>query len=487
LSLAFMLVTLTTALLVAVFLRLTGVRQVERLLDEQQINSYEEVLAAYYTANDSWQGVEDYVEQVWGGSTIYSGALNDPGSQPPADPASTLNQPRFPSSRHESMGLADVDGTVIIAMPPEYPRGAHVSSGKIKRSEAVEVNGKVVGYILANTQPPGLTHVELAYLERTNLALWVASGLAVVFAAIIGFVLARRLTRSVRQLTQAAGEVARGNLGKEVEVNTQDEIGQLSVAFNRMSRQLAHANNLRRQMTADVAHDLRTPLTVMAGYVEAMQDGTLSATPERLGLIYSEIEHLQSLVDDLRLLSQADAGEVSFHLQPVNPGEMIKHMAELFQNQAQRKGVTISILPEKDLPMLLLDEDRMAQVFSNLVSNSLRYTHEGGKIDLSAVRQDKCIIFSVQDDGPGIPEKALPSVFDRFYRVDPSRHDEEGSGLGLAIARALVEGQRGAIHAESQEGKGTRILMTFPIDESLQEKMERPGDDSNPAPLGAGT
>jgi len=157
-------------------------------------------------------------------------------------------------------------------------------------------------------------------------------------------------------------------------------------------------------------------------------------------------------------------------------------MANIFQNQAQRYGVTLRVVSEDNLPLLSLDEDRSAQIFSNLVSNSLRHTKKGGEVILSAAREGGNVVLCVQDNGCGIPQNALPNVFNRFYRADSSRHDENSSGLGLAIAKALVEGQGGTIQAESQDGKGTCMRMTFPIGEAQQATVER--CDHDPAATG---
>ena len=238
---------------------------------------------------------------------------------------------------------------------------------------------------------------------------------------------------------------------------------QLALAFNHMSQEVASANQQRRQMTADIAHDLRTPLTVIAGYVESMRDGILKPTPERLTLIYTEIERLQHLVSDLRMLSQADAGELHLNPQPVAPRLLLERAAELFQHHAERQNVHLAIQIEGDVPEIKVDESRMMQVMDNLISNALHYTPEGGKITLGAHKKENSVELIVQDTGSGIPAEEIPMIFNRFHRVEKSRHAEEGeSGLGLAIVKALVEANGGQIWAESEEGKGTTMHMAFP-------------------------
>ena len=233
-------------------------------------------------------------------------------------------------------------------------------------------------------QRPSFNPAEDLFLQRTNQALVLAIVGALLIALTIGILLARTLTRPLQALTKAAQGIAEGNLDQQVTVTSKDEIGQLGLAFNRMSQEVARVNLLRRQMTADIAHDLRTPLTVIAGYIESMRDGVLKPTPQRLDIIYSEIERLQHLVTDLRMLSQVDAGELPLHPQKILPSQILARSAELFHHHAEQQGVTLQVEPDGLAPEIFVDEARIMQVMDNLVSNALRYTPEGGKIILSA-------------------------------------------------------------------------------------------------------
>ncbi len=291
-----------------------------------------------------------------------------------------------------------------------------------------------------------------------------AIGVALLVALVIGYLLTRTLTRPLKALTSAAQNIASGQLEQQVEVKSKDEIGQLADSFNRMSQEVVRVNQMRRQMTADIAHDLRTPLTVIAGYIESMRDGVLKVTPERLDLIYSEIERLQILVGDLRMLSQADSGELPLHIQKLSPRYLLKRATELFQHHADQQKVTLRMKAAEDLPKISVDEDRMMQVLDNLVSNALRYTPSGGRITLAAQKRDQEVEITIQDNGSGIPSAELPQIFDRFHRADKSRHSENGeSGLGLAIVKALVESHHGRVWADSTPGKGTTIHIALPI------------------------
>jgi signal transduction histidine kinase len=237
-----------------------------------------------------------------------------------------------------------------------------------------------------------------------------------------------------------------------------------------MSQALARANQARRQMTADVAHELRTPLTVIAGYIESMRDGVLPPTPQRMAVIYAEIEHLQHLVGDLRTLSQADAGELKLNRQPVEPAELLRQTAAAFEHQAAQKGVRLEVAADGAEPAVVwADELRLAQVLDNLLSNALRHTPAGGQVRLGLTRQPSAVTLTVQDTGPGIPPEDLPRVFERFYRADRSRSEDGASGLGLAIAKALVEAHGGSLEARSTLGQGSTFSMRLPAESGARE------------------
>ncbi len=453
LTLAFLLVAIAVALLVAVAIRLTSTGNFDQLLVEQARSEFQTNLVAYYQVHGSWEGVQQVLAQQSGG----------PAPQPTPGPGiSPGSPPDFRRERHQIFGLADAQGVVVIPFGPDFPAGTHVTPAVLAQGEPVEVDGQVVGTILTPARPPGLAPEEIAYLRRTDNALLLAAGGAILVALAVGVLLARTLTRPLHALTEATHRMAGGELEQEVLVKSRDEIGELAAAFNRMSREVARANDARRQITADVAHELRTPLTVIAGYIESMRDGALAPTSERLSVIYAEIEHLQNLVGDLRTLTQADAGELKLNKQPVNPGELLRQAHATFEHQAAQKGVNLEVKAGDGLPPIEVDEARMAQVLGNLLSNALRYTPAGGRIEMGTALDGDRVALTVRDTGQGIAPEDLPFVFDRFYRADKSRAQENGeSGLGLAIVKALVEAHGGAISVQSVPGAGSTFAITF--------------------------
>jgi signal transduction histidine kinase len=265
--------------------------------------------------------------------------------------------------------------------------------------------------------------------------------------------------------------MADGELSQNVPVDSQDELGELARAFNHMSADLSQAMAARRQMTADIAHDLRTPLTVVSGYLEALRDGDLKPTQPRFEMMYDEAQSLLRLVEDLRMLSLADAGRLTLNRVPIAPGTLLERLKATYQHAADQASVGLTLDAAPDLPAIRVDVDRMMQVLGNLMSNALRYTAAGGQIRLQARRgrteasdgEPKRVEITVADTGSGIPADAIPHIFDRFYRVDEARAQQaDESGLGLAIVRSIVEAHGGRIDVASEVGVGTTFTISLP-------------------------
>ena len=455
LILAFLAVSVVVVALASSITYVLTVRDFKQLVFNQTRDKFVADVGLYYQMNGSWEGIQQYISLR--DSFPQPGGPGPGPSQPPAGPGSGQNQPAA-----ITFLLADANGKVLVPAG-QYPTGAQVPAASLAQGTPVEVSRKQVGTVLVIGTPPPLGGLELQYLNRSNQALLYAALGAALLALGLGTILARTLTHPLRDLTRAIHAMAKGELKQHVSVKSKDELGELAAAFNQMSSDLDRLNLSRRQMTADIAHDLRSPLTVIGGYVESMRDGVLSPTPERLDTIHAEVEHLQRLVEDLRTLSQADAGVLTLNRVALTPLALLERMANSYEQLAAQKSVTLEVQARADLPEVALDPDRMAQVFGNLISNSLRYTPAGGHIRLAAGQEKEQMAFSVEDDGQGIAAEALPFIFDRFYRANPARSQTSESGLGLAIARSIVEAHGGSISAESEEGKGTKIRMVCPL------------------------
>jgi signal transduction histidine kinase len=325
------------------------------------------------------------------------------------------------------------------------------------------VDGEVAGWLIATSEGFGRNPAETLFLNNINRMLMFGAIGALVVSLLLGIFLARTLTRPIREITTATRAVADGDLDQKVPVRSKDELGELATSFNLMSTKLAQSINLRRQMTADIAHELRTPISVILGHTEAMYDGVLPPSEETFDIIRDETLRLERMVDDLRTLSRADAGELALTYDLVSVQELVDQAIKAYRPQARKKDIELSVEASSDLPELNIDPDRMAQVLSNLLSNALRYTPEGGDITVSTKQTVGEVEIRVHDSGPGIDPEDLPYIFDRFYRTDKSRQRESGgSGLGLAIAKSIVEEHGGRILAESEPGEGTTIVIALP-------------------------
>jgi len=497
LLLAFLAVSLTVALLAAAITRYTTQQDFAELVLSNAQNNFIDRATTYYQIKGSWRGFAESILRRQNPPLAQpqpEGNLQNPlpGQQLPQQQFQQLPQQREkpPLEQLETQpltfALIDTRGRVVLPAG-EYRMGDLLSDADLMEGTAIVIDGQTVGTVIATGDIPPLALREEQFLERINQSLLYATLGAMAVALIISLVLTRGLTRPLRELTSAIQATAKGEMGQQVRVRSEDEIGQLAQAFNQMSADLAHLSGQRRQMTADIAHDLRNPLTVIAGYIESMRDGVLKPTPERLETIFNEVHHLQRLVDDLRTLSLAEAGELSLNLAPVAPEALLKQIQAAYQHPAEQQQITLNVQAEPDLPHINVDPDRMMQVLGNLVSNALRYTPEGGEIAISGERRQRrakqaesgergtgsgeqsvagrrsSVVFTVTDTGPGINPADIARIFDRFYRGDESRQGVGGeSGLGLAIAKSIVEMHGGKISVESELGRGTSFMIALP-------------------------
>ena len=446
---AFLAIAVVAVALVALFMQQMNVTELRRAVLQHEREFLAESLADYYKTHGSWTNVRGHVDTVLGHRA--------PGKPQPGEPPRT-----GPPASFGLPAVVDADRVVILPLA-DFPRGSQVSLEVLEREGApITVDGERVGWVLVFPIRSRPGPEEQVYVQRTNRALLLGSVGAVLVALMIGLFLARKMTAPLRALTEAASRMAAGDLEQAVPVRSRDELGQMAAAFNQMSREIARQTRLRRQMTADIAHDLRTPLTSIAGYVEAFEEGDLEPTPERLKLVSTEVQHLQQLVSDLRMLSQADAGELRLNLQALPPLSLVERAAAAHRRHAEEQGVALRVAAKVNGARVRVDEARFARVFDNLVDNAVQHTPPGGEIVLSVAEAPNGVVFTVRDTGQGIPPEDVGHVFDRFYRADKARGSDGHSGLGLAIVRALVEAHGGTVHAESELGRGTAMVATLP-------------------------
>jgi signal transduction histidine kinase len=398
--------------------------------------------AAYYARTGSWAGVDEWLTGLTRSQSMGRGSGRGPGA----------------SASIDRLLLADTDGQVLADSWGDL-LGERLSNAELAWGMAIEVDGKRVGILLVPAAEGVHESLEAEFLNQVNKSLLWAGLAAGAVALALGLLLARQLTAPLRALTQAAHHLAEGDV-PQVKVQSRDEVGELGQAFNQMAQSLARQETLRRNLMADIAHELRTPLTVIRGDLEALLDGVFEPTPQALASLQEETLLLSRLVDDLRALAQAEAGQLRLELQPTDLADLLQGVVASFSLQAEGQGQTLELDLPADLPPVVADPQRVRQVIANLVSNALRHAPaEGGHVRLSAVQHPHEIQVLVSDSGPGIPPEDLPQVFDRFWRGHRTRVD--GSGLGLAIARSLVEAHDGRIWVESKVGKGSTFYFTL--------------------------
>ena len=437
LILAFLMISVVSTGIIVVFTRVLASREFERFMDDRYEAELAEDLARYYNRNQSWDGVEKELQRDW----------HEPGN--------------YYEQRPLFFSIADEQGTIIVA-GNDREEGEPCSQEEFEDGLPIQSGGKTVGVLLL-PMAPERSPLDYEFLRRLNGSIFLSAIATLALALFLGILLSRSISRPIQELTKATHHMADGKLGQQVPVRSRDELGELAQSFNKMSADLARSFNLRKQMTADIAHELRTPISLILGHAEGVKDGVLKPTRENFEIIREEAERLEHLVSDLRTLSLADAGELSVDLQPVDVNTLMSDVHTHYLTLFNQKLITLNL---ETAPVFLkanLDPNRFAQVLNNILDNALRYTPENGQVQLAVRSVNNNIQISIQDSGDGVTPEEASHLFDRFYRVDESRaRDDGGSGLGLAIAKSIVEMHKGRIWAESEKGKGLRVVIELP-------------------------
>ncbi len=305
---------------------------------------------------------------------------------------------------------------------------------------------------------------ENRFSGRIRNAIWWGTLVAAGVGVLVALWLTNRITKPVADLTEATRAITGGSIPPVVAVEGADEIAELGRAFNRMATQLAEDDARRRRLFAGIAHELRTPLSVIQGTLEGMLDHVIEATPERIAALHSQTLLLKRLITDLRDLSLAQAGQLELHRQPLDLGNIARETVEALAPLAEERGVVLRVEASTALPKVDADPDRMRQVVQNLVENALRHTAHGGEVRVSIRGSGDEVQCVVADTGAGIQPEDLPHIFEHFYRADRSRaRSSGGTGLGLAIVKSLVEAHGGRVAVESMPGTGSTFVIALPV------------------------
>ncbi len=453
LTCAFIAITLISVILVAVLANSAATDQFQQYLAGQELVNQTSLvgnLGAYYQQHGNWNGVATILEAA-GAGTGGSGMMGRGRG----------------SNRGTSLILADASGTVVYGSPA----GATLSANQQASALPIRVNGTTVGYLVITT--PGrviLNQAQQAFLDQLRRNLVFAALAALGLAITLGLLISRAMARPLAHLSTAARAFARRDWDYRVKPEGTVEVADVARAFNQMAESLQRSERVRREMMADIAHELRTPLAVAQGNLRAMLDGVYPLEHSEVATVYDETLLLNRLIDDLRELALAEAGQLPLSMRDVDATAALRDTVAHFVAVAGAQGVELKMQLADDLPTLRTDPDRLAQVLRNLLMNAVRYTPAGGSVTLKAVRQSGSaqhsganLEISVVDTGSGITPEDLPYIFDRFYRGDRSRaRSSGGTGLGLAIAKTLVEAMGGQMGVESAAGQGSRFWLTLP-------------------------
>ena len=412
------------------------VQQFQERIEDARLGKMQFELTRYYLHQGSWEGIQPFVAQ-WGNFYEWRIIVTDADGIVVADSEGELL-----GQLHEP----DSPGRPIATPQTPYKLGTLYTSSE-------------------SSAGADFASLYILFEQIGRFLLWgclVAVGIAVA----ITFVLSRRMSAPIHALSTTARRLGQGDLSQRVQFQGKGEVQELAQAFNSMASDLEHAEQLRRNLVADVAHELRTPLSNIRGYLEAIRDRIIKPDATTIRSLDEEATLLSRLVDDLQELSLAEAGELKLLCQAEDITQLIKQTVGAVQAEAETRGVSVSIDLPDTLPPVNVDSQRFNQVLHNLLENAVAHTRKGGAITVTATKQGDYVQVSVSDTGEGIPVEDLPNIFERFYRVDKSRaRATGGSGLGLTIAKRLVEAHGGKIEAQSELGTGSRFSFTIPIAE----------------------
>lgn len=465
----FTVLIISVALIMLISVNLLTTRQFKRfILDSDLIiaKDYASLLKKYYELNgNSWNNVDPFINSLWKDSGDRMSMLmrTYTNHQNMMEPSSVPILEKL-----QRLILIDNTGKIITDSMDLKEGEVHPPEHWLKGVPVLSLD-TIVGTVLYGSMiDPVLNPLDRDFLRSVNWAIALSALIIVLIAIVLGYYFVSSIVSPLNHLSKAISQITEGDLDVQVSINSEDEINILAGNFNEMSLKLSESRKWRSQLTADIAHEIRTPITTIQGELEAILDGVYPLEIETIKNIYQDTVILSSIVEDLQLLESFEVSTKLLNLKDENIYNILDNVFKSFSSSAMEKGILLVKEYDSDIPFLPLDERRIRQVFNNLLSNSLRYSPGGSKIIIAAklVRssdRDKLVV-SVRDSGIGIEVEHLPMIFDRFYRVDTSRsRSSGGSGLGLSISKSIVESHGGKIEAESTAGAGTTISCTFEL------------------------
>jgi signal transduction histidine kinase len=442
-------------LTLVLFINNDNTRQVKDYMLRGGMYGYQDIVRKvenYYRENGSWEGIESIASELQ--PAMMSGSMNM-GKNMNGGPG-----------RDGDFTLTNTD-LVVVWSSAGSETGSQLDESVLENAITLSISpSKEVGYLIVNDRQV-IQATDVSPLIEKLQTVVLRSGLITgIVALIFAIILANQLIKPVRMLTQAADSLAGGKLSTRVKVTGKDEIARLGSSFNAMAENLESVEARKKALTADIAHELRSPLAVQKAQLEAMQDGIVPMTQESLQTVVDQTNFLTRLVDDLRTLALVDAGELPLEIEEVDLQALIGKVVKRFKPQADQQKVKLQFTQSKKHGAVIIkaDPDRMTQILGNLIANALHHTPADGWVKIEVQKSGEKVSVSVRDNGCGIPEGDLPHLFERFYRGDKSRNRQNSgsTGLGLSIARNLARVHGGELSANNAEGGGALFVLTLP-------------------------
>lgn len=418
------------------------ITHVEQLAQDRTIAQ----LAEAYEFQGGWSaGIN--LEGVWRETRFRAFYETQPEVPPPA------------RQRRSRPSLVVLDSARRVILPPSLPNTLFEGY----QFRPVQVAGQVVGHV--GFPPSGLSESrDLRFVEQQTRTLLAIAGLVLLVCTVLALPFARQLVRPLQRLSQGTRELAAGNYGTRIDVATSDELGRLSRDFNHLAQALEKNERARQQWMADIAHELRTPLAVARAQIEAFQDGIRKPDAVQIGQLHDQVLHLTHLVDDLHELAMADIGALNYRKENIHLFATLRSCVDNHRATFASASLMLDLTLPEGRDIVYADEARLRQLFGNLLANAAAYTNAGGRLVVGGRFTNGNVVLSFQDSEPGVPEAALPHLFDRLYRVEGSRNRRTGgTGLGLAICKNIVEAHGGEISAAHSPLGGLLVQVTLPL------------------------
>jgi two-component system sensor histidine kinase BaeS len=377
------------------------------------------------------------------------------GDRPPPGTGRGSGPPRFgPPGLMSRLLLLDNDGKPVVGNPAISNSAANLP---------IELDGRHIGTLVLESLPQLRGPADLAFAREQLRNALIASIAVLAAALLLAFALARWLLDPVRALAAGTRALAAGDYAQRIEEKRSDELGALAHDFNHLATTLEQHREARRRWGADIAHELRTPLSILRGEIQALQDGVRTPTAQALASLHAECERMGGLVEDLYQLALADAGALEYRFEELDPAEIMRESLDMQRHSLADAGLTLEEAIG-EVPAIRADARRIGQLIDNLLANARRYTDAPGRIRAEVSASDNAVSLIIEDSAPGVPQDSLPYLFDRLYRVERSRNRAAGgAGLGLAICQAIVAAHGGQIEASDSPLGGLRISMRFPL------------------------